>query len=103
MLSNKFFFKLFILLFLLYGQTSVAKNFININSDDFCSSNEEANNVDHCNLCLISELDYFKNNKYYSDLLNFSEKKITHLKHFLAIVLKYFQNQTLPQIKILKI
>ena len=84
MLSNKFFFKLFILLFLLYGQTSVAKNFINIYPEGFCSSNEENNNVSHCNLCLISELDYFKNNKYYSDLLNFSVKKTILFEVFLS-------------------
>ena len=75
MLNIRFFFNTFILLFLLYGQTSVAKNYINIDPDGFCSSNEEDNKVSHCNLCLISELDYFKNNKYYSDLLKFSEKK----------------------------
>ena len=96
MLSNKFFFKLFILLFLLYGQTSVAKNFININSDDFCSSNEEDNNVDHCNLCLISELDYFKNNKYYSDLLNFSEKKTILFETFFSHSPKIFPKSNSP-------
>ena len=96
MLSNKFFFKLFILLFLLYGQTSVAKNFINTNSDDFCSSNKEVNNVDHCNLCLISELDYFKNNKYYSDLLKFSEKKNILFEIFFSHSPKIFPRSNSP-------
>jgi len=83
MLNNKTFFKIFIFLFLLYGQNSVAKNFINIDPDGFCSSNEENNNNNHCNLCLISELDYLNNNKYYSNLLKLDVKKLL-FKAFLS-------------------
>ena len=96
MLNIRFFFNTFILLFLLYGQTSVAKNYINIDPDGFCSSNEEDNNVSNCNLCLISELDYFKNNKYYSDLLKFSVKKKILFEIFLSHDTKIFPRSNSP-------
>lgn len=71
MFKDKFLFFLFILLFTISGQTSVANKFTNINPDAFCSSNEKNNNKGHCNLCLVCELDYFDKNKYYFSLLQF--------------------------------
>ena len=96
MLNIRFFFNIFILLFLLHGQTSVAKNYINIDPNGFCSSNEEDNNVSHCNLCLISELDYFKNNKYYSDLLKLCVKKKILFEIFLSHDPKIFPRSNSP-------
>ena len=96
MLNIRFFFNTFILLFLLYGQTSVAKNYINIDPNGFCSSNEEDNNVSHCNLCLISELDYFKNNKYYSDLFKLCVKKKILFEIFLSHDPKIFPRSNSP-------
>ena len=58
MFNNRFFTK-YLFLFS-YTDKIRSKNFINIDPEGFCSSNEENNNVSHCNLCLISELDYFK-------------------------------------------
>lgn len=98
MLNNKLLINFFIFLFLIYGQTSVANNFININPDGFCSSNEEGTHVDHCNFCLISELDYFNNNKNYTGLLKFNGKKncllITFLNHNFKI---YPRSNSPPQ------
>lgn len=96
MLNIRLFFNAFILLFLLYGQTSVAKNYINIDPNGFCSSNEEDNNVSHCNLCLISELDYFKNNKYYSDLFKLCVKKKILFEIFLSHDPKIFPRSNSP-------
>ena len=96
MFNNKFLLNIFIFLFLIYGQTSVANNFIDINPDGFCSSNEQDINIDHCNFCLMSELDYFNDYKYYTGLLNFDVKKNCLFISFLTHNSKIYPRSNSP-------